>query len=141
MLTAVYAFVVLLTGSIGIVCLKIGVKQWHGEGRPLSSWLTGPFMDSESKLGIDRAIFAFGAMWLFLGIACAGSIIINVQHGHNIISLMIQAVGVVGFLFFGILNAGIISLNRPRIMVPPHLRNHPGAIAARRNNRKRHYKR
>jgi hypothetical protein len=134
----VSALLTLLAAVGAALCFRIGFRQWHGEGKPLSTWMTGTvFMDFEALAGLDRAIFVFGSMWAFAAFFCAGFIVLAAQGGQGIAGLTLDGVGVAGFILSGVVYFGIVNFNRPRFLVPPHLRSQPGAIAGRRQRRRK----
>lgn len=134
----VSALLTLLAAAAAALCFRIGFRQWHGEGRALSTWMSGTvFMDFEALAGLDRAIFVFGSMWAFAASFCAGFIVLAAEGGQGIAGLTLDGVGVAGFILSGILYFVIVNFNRPRFLVPPNLRSQPGAIAGRRERRRK----
>jgi hypothetical protein len=95
-------------------------------------------MDAESRAGWNRGALAFGTAWTFFFIICVSMIFSGAHPGKGSAGVWVDAVGLAGFLTFGGLFGSIVNFNRPRFLVPPHLRGQQGAIAGRRRRRRDH---
>jgi hypothetical protein len=134
----VYAFVALVTGAMAVWCFRVGVRQWHGKGEPLTRRLSGAFLDAESRAGWDRGVLVFGSMCGCFFIICVSAIAVGANPGKGSVGMWIDIFALAGLLISVILFTSILNFNRPRFLVPPNLRDQPGAIAGRRRRRRNH---
>jgi hypothetical protein len=119
------------------VSLRIGLRQWRNVGRPFSYWLRNSVLDAESRAGHDRGILVFGVMCAFLAAIFVLGAVGGPHLGRGIASfgILVALAGMLVSLGFFI---SIMYFNRPRFLVPPHLRGELGAIAGRRRRRRDH---
>lgn len=117
--------------------LRIGLRQWRSVGRPLSYWLRNSLFDAESRAGVDRGIVVFSSMC-----ASLAAILAFGAAGGSHLGSEIASIGVLASLAALLISLGlfldIMYFNRPRFLVPPHLRGELGAIAGRRRRRREH---
>jgi hypothetical protein len=124
-------------GTLGVVYPLAARKYWRGEAgdpddEPPSTW---PF-SREHWQGVVRSYVAAGPFaivslgagalgWAFpvLDASAAGGLLLGVSAG---------ALGVILLLY-----VGVILFNRPKTLVPPHLRSAPGLLEVRRLRRRR----
>jgi hypothetical protein len=119
------------------VSLRIGLRQWRNVGRPFSYWLRNSVLDAESRAGYDRGILVFGVMCAFFAVILVFGAVSGPHLGRGIASLgiLVALAGMLVSLGFFI---SIMYFNRPRFLVPPHLRGEPGAVAGRSRRRRDH---
>jgi hypothetical protein len=114
--------------------LRIGLRQWRSVGRPLSYWLRNSLFDAESRAGVDRGIVVFSSMC-----ASLAAILAFGAAGGSHLGSEIASIGALAALLISLgLFLDIMYFNRPRFLVPPHLRGELGAIAGRRRRRREH---
>jgi hypothetical protein len=140
--TAGYWAVGVVLAIFGVVEIRFGVRQWRNVGRPLSYWLRGPLLDAESRAGYDRGSLALGIAFAFFAIMCVDGALAGRHLGRGTalgpVWISVGWVALAGLLIFTGLFTGIMEFNRPRFLVPPHLRGELGAIAGRRRRRRDH---
>jgi hypothetical protein len=124
---------------LAVALIRIGLRQWRNEGRPLSYWFRSGPMDAESRAGYDRGGLVLGIMVAFFAIVLGeGAIIGAPRHGQAVAWIVIGTAAVAGLVICVGLFTSIMYFNWPRFLVPPHLRDQPGAIAGRRHRRREH---
>ena len=106
-------------------------KVWHGESGldgdiPPAWW----FLGDATWRGVARAYIATAP---FVLLFFAGALVAELTDAYDL-GMAVSA----GALLLGVLvHASIVLYNRPRALVPPHLRAEPGALAERRARRQR----
>ncbi len=93
-------------------------------------------LDAESRAGYDRGCIALGAASILL----AGFFVIGAlygQHPHGVAGDLGYAT-LAGMLVSMICFMTIMGFNRPRFLVPPHLRGELGSVAGRKRRRREH---
>ena len=115
---------------IGIIYALVAPKVWRGESGldgdvPPEWW----FLGDATWRGVARAYIATAPFVLVVFAAA-----IFAEFGDNDTGMAIAAIAL---LMGALVHAGIVLFNRPRALVPPHLRDEPGALAARRARRRR----
>jgi hypothetical protein len=140
--TAAYWAVGVMLVVLAVVDITFGVRQWRNVGRPLSYWLRGPLLDAESRAGYDRGSLVLGIALAFFAIMCFEGALAGPHFGRGTALgpgwLSAGGVALAGLLVFTGLFTTIMNFNRPRFLVPPHLRGELGAIAGRRRRRRDH---
>jgi hypothetical protein len=105
----------------------------------LAPW---PLPDAESRAGYDRGSLALGIASAFFAIMCVDAALAGPHFGRGTalspVWISVGVVALAGLLTFTGLFTTIMNVNRPRFLVPPHLRGQPGAIAGRRRRRREH---
>jgi hypothetical protein len=126
-----------VVGAIGAVgCLRVGLRMWRGEGPPLSRWLQSPLIDSSTRAGYDRGVLALSAISAGFAVitVIAGVFSPQPRPGSVVFWVDVPALAVV--LVFTSILMSVIWFNRPRFIVPPHLRGELGAVAEWRRSRR-----
>jgi hypothetical protein len=120
---------------LGAVYVLVARKVWHGESGldgdvPPEWW----FLGDETWRGVARAYIATAP---FVLVFFAGALVAELGDADDA-GMAVSA----GALLLGVLvHASIVLWNRPKALVPPHLRDEPGALAARRARRQRQQRR
>lgn len=104
-----------------VAAVRTGLQQWGNAGRPFSYWLRNSLFDAESRAGYDRGILVFGLMCAFFAAILVFGAVGGPHPGRGAASLGIL-VSVAGMLVSLGLFMSIMYFNRPRFLVPPHLR-------------------
>jgi hypothetical protein len=140
--TAAYWAVGVVLALLAVMNLRFGARQWRNAGRPMSYWLRGPLLDAESRAGYDRGSVALGIAFASFAILCADAALAGRHFGRgsalDTVWFCIAVVTLAAFIVFTGLFTTIMNFNRPRFLVPPHLRGELGAIAGRRRRRRDH---
>lgn len=132
--TPIYLYAV---GCFAVVYLLAARKYWRGEvgdsdDEPPSAW---PF-SREHWHGVVRTYVAAGPCVLAFvgagGVNWAFPVIEPTPLGS-----LLTGISAGALLLTGALYAGIILWNRPKALVPPHLRSAPGLLEVRRRRRRR----
>ena len=141
-MTAAYWAIGVMLVVFAVVDITSGVRQWRNVGRPLSYWLRGPLLDAESRAGYDRGSLVLGIASAFFAIMCADGALAGPRLGRGTalgpVWFYVGWPALAGLLVFTGLFTTIMNFNRPRFLVPPHLRGELGAIAGRRRRRRDH---
>ena len=116
---------------LGGIYVAVASKVWRGEsgldgGRPPEWWFLGP----ATWRGVARAYIATVPFGLVLVV---GAMIAEFGGNDDAGFGLATAALVVG----GVVHGSIVLFNRPRSLVPPHLRMEPGALEERRQRRAR----
>jgi hypothetical protein len=116
---------------LGVIYTLVARKVWHGEsgldGNVPPEWW---FLGQASWRGVARAYIASGP---FVLLFFAGALVAETTDAYDV-GMAVSA----GALLLGVIVHGSILLfNRPKALVPPHLRDEPGALAERRQRRAR----
>lgn len=136
---AVFFMVLAIIGAAcGVWSLVLGVRQWQGKGHPLSYWLRYTLKDAESRAGWDRSLVPAGLLCLSGAVEIGNGAISGAQPHNGSAGAMIAIWSLLATMFFAGLVIAIINFNRPRFLVPPHLRGQLGAVAGRRRRRREH---
>ena len=135
---AVLCMVVAVIGAAcGVGWLVLGVRVWQGKGHPPSYWLrNNTVKDAESRAGWDRSVIPAGLMCLSGAVLIGNGAIAGTRLPG--VSAVIALWSLLAAMTFAGIVASIISVNRPRFMVPPQFRNQLGAIARGRRRRREH---
>ena len=132
MLDAVPAIVL----ALGLLAVWVGTaqRQWRGTGR-LAAGEMPPFFPFSDPVwrGVVRSFSACGPFVVLL--LAGGAAAALAPEGSATFSAAMAA-GFVGLTGFVVLHVSILFLNRPRFLVPPALRDEPGALAAWRRQRR-----
>jgi hypothetical protein len=120
---------------LGVIYVVAARKVWRGESGldgdvPPAWW----FLGDEWWRGVARGYIASVP---FLLVALVGGIVAEFTDDFD----LGMSIAVLGLLAGVALNLCIVAFNRPRSLVPPHLRSEPGALAARRAHRARRTRR
>lgn len=122
---ALYLGALLLTG-LAVGCIVRGVHVWRSPGRDrsLSSLAV-------KATGLDAAMIYLGVATLFGALLDLGDAISVHGTRANAGGVLFMIAGI-GFLPAAFLFASVWFFNRPRFLVPPHLRDRRGALLSRR---------
>lgn len=116
---------------LGVIFALVARKVWHGESGldgdvPPEWW----FLGDATWRGVARAYIATAP---FVLLFFAGALVAEVTDADDL-GMAVSA----GALVLGVLVHGsIVLFNRPQSLVPPHLRDEPGALAERRARKQR----
>lgn len=116
---------------LGVIYAVVARRVWRGESGldgdvPPEWWFVG----DATWRGVARAYIATGP---FVLVVFAGGLIAEFTDAYD--AGMAVAVG--GILLGALVHGSIVLFNRPHALVPPHLRDEPGALAERRARRRR----
>jgi hypothetical protein len=139
-----------LSAWLGVRVLVITARRWKGrqDSRPLVAWAPGGrSLDTEARHAYDRGGLALGSMMLFMAVFLAGIAVAEFlaspgiaspqEHPYGLAAGVIAAMAMLGMLLsIGVLQC-IKYFNRPRMLVPPPMRDEPGVIEGRRRRRER----
>jgi hypothetical protein len=116
---------------LGVIYALVARKVWRGEsgldGSVPPEWW---FLGDATWRGVARAYIATGPFGLLL---LAGGMVAEFTDAYD--AGMAIAVG--ALLLGALVHGSIVLFNRPRALVPPLLRDEPGALAERRQRRAR----
>ncbi|MGW5669683.1 hypothetical protein [Micromonospora sp. NPDC003776] len=120
--------------AAGTALVRLGVRSWRQHSAPGGGMQGIPFTDG-FRAGFERATPIFGVFHYLLGVLIAvggglratGRLAAAPQRLPEALAVLLLAllVGVVGSAWAGI---AVIWFNRPRWVVPPHLRGQPGSF-------------
>ena len=116
---------------LGVIYAVVARRVWRGESGldgdvPPAWW----FLGDATWRGVARAYIATGP---FVLVIFAGGLIAEFTDAYD----AGMAVAVSGILLGALVHGSIVLFNRPQALVPPHLRDEPGALAERRARRRR----
>jgi hypothetical protein len=116
---------------LGVIFVLVAPKVWRGESgldgdSPPEWW----FLGDATWRGVARGYLASVPFVLLMFV---GGIVAEFTDAYD----AGMAIAVLGLLAAAVLNLGIVLFNRPRAVVPPHLRAEPGALAERKARRRR----
>jgi hypothetical protein len=131
-----YAVLAVLTGFCAVWWISTGVRQWRGNGRPLSHWLgNGPF-DAHALAGYDRGTVVLGVVSACFTVLLGGAAIFGLpQKSTPGAGIAVYLAAIVVLLVSVATFTSIYYYNRPRFLVPPALRGQAGVTAGRRRDR------
>jgi hypothetical protein len=117
---------------IGAMLLRAGMRWWGGGGARPSARMNPSLFSDEFLSGFDRGVLALGWFMEFAGLMVLMVGIIRFGGGKG--SPLARSVGIVSV--FGVLVSIwtfllIVWFNRPKFLVPPHLRHESGTFATR----------
>jgi hypothetical protein len=136
-MAVLFIVIAICAAACGIGYLVLGVRQWRGKARPLSYRLRcRTLKDAEALAGWDRSVIPAGLACLSAAVLIMDGAISGTRLSGP--SAMIALWSLLAVMVFGGLVGTVINFTRPRFLVPPHLRGHPGAIAGRRRRRREH---
>jgi hypothetical protein len=135
-----YPLVTVICTVMGIQLMRVGVRIWRNGGRPLSARFRNVrWIDPQTIAAYDRGALPLGMVSLF--VAILGGLLLAVSGSpsthESIAWVVIALLALSGILVSGALFVSIRVFNRPRFLVPPHLRGDPGAWAAGRLERRK----
>lgn len=112
------------------------VRTWRGEG----NFSTHPFFrvqPQRRKDNIDRCVAAVSLVLFFAASIFVESIFFSANANQTPKPVQAAtAVSFLGLVFSTVLSILVRSVNRPKLIVPPHLRGRSGAIAQAKQARK-----
>lgn len=113
---------------------RFGVRIWRQEGRPLSQWL--PSFGPSGKAGADRSCLMLGIFHVCLFILLTGAFVTQMGPHTPVAWDVVLGVSVFGAVASAYLAGSLVVFNRPRFLVPPHLRAEKGMFPAWRQARR-----
>jgi uncharacterized membrane protein HdeD (DUF308 family) len=138
-MAVLFMVLAVIAAACGVGYLVLGVRQWQGKGHPLSYWMrSNTLKDAESRAGWDRSLVPAGLMCLSGAVLIGNGAISGARPPSGSAGAAIAIGSLLALLFFAGLVLTIMNFNRPRFLVPPHLRGQLGAIAGRRRRRREH---
>lgn len=116
---------------LGVIYVLVAPKVWRGESGldgdvPPAWW----FLGDAVWRGVARAYLATAPFVLLM---FAGGAVAEFTDAEDVG----MAIAAGALLLGGIAHFSIVLFNRPRALVPPHLRGEPGALEERRRRRAR----
>jgi hypothetical protein len=136
-LAVLFMVLAVLSGGAGVGLLVLAVREWQGKGKPPSDWLRfNSLKDAESLAGWDRSVLPNGLGCLSAAVLIGNGAINGARPSGA--GLVIELSSLLATMIFSGLAVAILNFNRPRFLVPPHLRGQLGAIAGRRRRRREH---
>lgn len=132
-----------LLAWLAVWLIRAGIREWRNTGdEPLSHRMRFmEMMDDEALAGRDRGAIVMGLCFGFLGaglavVALAGNDL-GQRSSLRVMWGLITALGLVGFMVCVVLYMTILHFNRPKFLVPPRHRRHPGQPARLQGHRRR----
>jgi hypothetical protein len=136
-----YIVMVLVLYPLGYFMTRSGLLLWRGQPRPRSRYLHSRLETKAYSAGSDRALLVTG-----VGLLCFASMVLFVaiaEHVNNFGSSVWLWLAVF-FVLATVVTMGfrvlIVCFNRPRFLVPPHMREQSGTFPTwwrtRRENRR-----
>lgn len=113
---------------IGTLLTRWGLASWR---RQASFQPKLSLMRRSSRAGFERAFLVYGAFWYFIAampILLGASTVHRPDTRPSMAIAIAMLVVLVGTVTTGYLAIMIILFNRPRFLVPPHLRDQPGQL-------------
>jgi hypothetical protein len=136
-MAVLFMVIAVLSAAGGVGSLVLAARQWQGKGNPLSYWLRGRTLkDAESLAGWDRSVLPNGLLCLSAAVLIGNGAISGARPSGA--GAVIALSSLLAIVIFAGLAATVLNFNRPRFLVPPHLRGQLGAIAGRRRRRREH---
>ncbi|SRR6266536_501994 len=114
---------------MGTVLLRRGVASWRHQMSFARRLRAVPLATAE-KAGLERAFLTGGVFPYFLAALMAIVAYLSVARMTAPVAIL-ALVALAGVVISGWLCITISMFNRPRFLVPPHLRGQPGALSRR----------
>jgi hypothetical protein len=114
---------------MGTVLLRRGVASWRHQMSFARRLRAVPLATAE-KAGLERAFLTGGVFHYFLAALMAIVAYLSVARMTAPVAIL-ALVALAGVVISGWLCITISMFNRPRFLVPPHLRGQPGALSRR----------
>jgi len=131
------ALAAIYCAGAGTVLVRFGIRSWRHQAS-LQPRMQAVLLTDAMKAGIERSLMEFGAFHYFLGavIVVVGSLKAAgiMGGGHRLPSVLLAFVLLCllgGVILTSWTAIAIILFNRPRFLVPPHLRHQPGTMSRR----------
>lgn len=118
---------------MAVIFVLVGRKVWNGESEldgdfPPADWPFG----KPSWRGAARSYTAAAPCLVLILLAFTAQELLGTETAAGDVALVVGTVLGLGAL---LIVASITPFNRPRLLVPPHLRSEPGLLAERRRRR------
>jgi hypothetical protein len=123
-----YVLAAVYSAAMATWLVWFGLRIWRRAGRPLSCWL--PTFSASMRAGIDRACLLGGVFHAFLCALFIGSVVTQIGPQVPHVWAVELVTSVFGIVISGYLGISIVMFNRPRFLVPPHLRDQKGTVPA-----------
>jgi hypothetical protein len=131
-----FGVVAAITALCAVAFIRTSVRQWHNKGRPLSYWMRNGVFDAQAMAAYDRGGLVLGITCVCFTILLGGAAIAGPpQKNAPAAEIAVYGVAIAGIVVTVALFLSIYHFNRPRFLVPPRLRDQPGATEGRRRDR------
>jgi hypothetical protein len=121
---------------MGTVLVRRGVASWRHQVSFARRLRAVPLATAE-KAGLERAFLTGGVFHYFLAALMAIAAYLSIAPMTATVAILALVV-LAGVVICGWLCITISMFNRPRFLVPPHLRGQPGALSRRWRPADRH---
>jgi hypothetical protein len=122
---------------MGTVLVRRGVASWRHQVSFARRLRAVPLATAEEKAGLERAFLTGGVFHYFLAALMAIAAYLSIAPMTATVAILALVV-LAGVVICGWLCITISMFNRPRFLVPPHLRGQPGALSRRLRPADRH---
>jgi hypothetical protein len=123
MLVGIYAAI------MGIGGVRWALRIRRGQGRLPSSLFRSSVIFSEDNGNPDRYLLPAAGIHLGMAMSILWNILDELGLHGSALLLLLAAPGILVILASGGLGLAIMLFNRPRFVLPPSVRDHPGTVA------------
>jgi hypothetical protein len=121
---------------MGTVLVRRGLASWRRQVSFARRLRAVPLATAE-KAGLERAFLIGGVFHYFLAALMGAVAYLSIARMTATVAIL-TLVALAGVVISGWLCITISTFNRPRFLVPPHLRDQPGALSRRSRDADRH---
>jgi hypothetical protein len=121
---------------MGTVLVRRGLASWRRQVSFARRLRAVPLATAE-KAGLERAFLIGGVFHYFLAALMGAVAYLSIARMTATVAIL-TLVALAGVVISGWLCITISMFNRPRFLVPPHLRDQPGALSRRSRDADRH---
>jgi hypothetical protein len=121
---------------MGTVLVRRGLASWRRQVSFARRLRAVPLATAE-KAGLERAFLIGGVFHYFLAALMGAIAYLSIAPMTATVAIL-TLVALAGVVISGWLCITISMFNRPRFLVPPHLRDQPGALSRRSRDADRH---
>ncbi|WP_327287414.1 hypothetical protein [Streptomyces sp. NBC_01198] len=115
---------------VGTTLFRFARRSWR-DGYSYAYRMRLTPLPDDHKLGIERAFGVGGAFHYLLGVMMI-AVLVTPWDAQSVADALILGVPLLGVVLSGALMLTIIWFNRPRFLVPRHMREQPGTVRLRR---------